>query len=157
MPLSPLPLLLLHAATTWFMAGLIWFVQVVHYPLAASVGPAEFRAYQAAHMARTGWVVAPPMLLELCCVALLVVAKPAALPPWSVWAGAALLAIVWGATALYSVPAHGALVEGFDAERIRVLVASNWVRTLAWSARAGLAAWMIWAVASAAGGDGSAM
>ncbi|MCK6525129.1 hypothetical protein L6R49_27300, partial [Myxococcota bacterium] len=32
-------LLLIHAAATWFMVGLIWFVQIVHYPLFSAVGP----------------------------------------------------------------------------------------------------------------------
>jgi hypothetical protein len=33
------PLLLAHAAATLFMVGVIWFVQLVHYPLfAASAG-----------------------------------------------------------------------------------------------------------------------
>ena len=36
--ISPDVLLLVHAASTLFMAGVIWFVQVVHYPLMASVG-----------------------------------------------------------------------------------------------------------------------
>ena len=31
-------LLLLHAGATFFMCGLIWFVQIVHYPLFAQVG-----------------------------------------------------------------------------------------------------------------------
>ena len=33
-------------AATWFMVGLIWFVQVVHYPLFAAVPAGEpFAAY----------------------------------------------------------------------------------------------------------------
>ena len=35
------------AAATWFMAGLHWFVQVVHYPLFADVGTERFIAYHA--------------------------------------------------------------------------------------------------------------
>ncbi|MFY0528690.1 hypothetical protein ACN28I_37835 [Archangium gephyra] len=39
MPSTPL-VLLAHAAATLFMVGLIWFVQVVHYPLFSRVvGP----------------------------------------------------------------------------------------------------------------------
>ena len=40
--------LLAHAAATLFMVGLIWFVQVVHYPLFARVGPDAFVPYAAA-------------------------------------------------------------------------------------------------------------
>lgn len=31
-------LLLVHAAVTLYMTGVIWFVQVVHYPLFSCVG-----------------------------------------------------------------------------------------------------------------------
>ena len=42
-------LLLLQLATTLPLAGLIWTIQVVHYPLFAGVGPARFAAYHADH------------------------------------------------------------------------------------------------------------
>ena len=35
------------------------------------------------------------------------------------------------------------LSQGADAEVIRTLVATNWVRTLAWTGRAVLAGWML--------------
>lgn len=57
--------LLLQVVTTLFMVGVIWFVQVVHYPLMAHVGRAEAVAYEKSHTRRTGWVVGPPMLIEL--------------------------------------------------------------------------------------------
>lgn len=36
-------LLYLHAGATLFMTGLIWFVQVVHYPLFLRVGEGNFQ------------------------------------------------------------------------------------------------------------------
>lgn len=39
----PGALLLVHAAATWAMVGLVWFVQVVHYPLFAQVGGMSLR------------------------------------------------------------------------------------------------------------------
>ena len=35
-------LVVAHAAATLFMVGVIWFVQVVHYPLMARVSASEF-------------------------------------------------------------------------------------------------------------------
>jgi hypothetical protein len=52
--------LLLQAAATLFMTGVIWFVQVVHYPLMARVGAAGFPDYEAAHARLTGYVVVGP-------------------------------------------------------------------------------------------------
>ncbi len=128
-------LLLVHAATTLFMAGLIWFVQVVHYPLFAHVGAAGFAAYERLHSRNTTWVVGPPMLVELGTAILVALSVGNPLS----WAGLALLAVIWGSTWALQVPAHVRLERGFDAATHRRLVNSNWVRTLAWSARSVIA------------------
>ena len=54
--------LLAHVGATLFMVGLIWFVQVVHYPLFGSVGREGFAGYSQAHSRLTGFVVGLPML-----------------------------------------------------------------------------------------------
>jgi hypothetical protein len=129
-------LLLVHAAATLFMTGLIWFVQLVHYPLFSAVGGSEAAAYHRAHGRRTSWVVGPPMLVELATAVALVVAPPdGVLRAWS-WGGLALLGVVWLSTAVLQVPAHQRLDAGRDPAVERRLVAGNWIRTVAWSARA---------------------
>ncbi len=50
-------LFLLHLATTFFMLGVIWFVQVVHYPIFAKTGSTEFSGYEQTHTTLTTWVV----------------------------------------------------------------------------------------------------
>lgn len=127
--------LLLNAFATFAMTGLIWFVQVVHYPLFRSVGAPGYAAYQAEHMRLTTLVVGPLMLLEAATALWLVLDRPASLPPLQAWAGLGLLAVAWLATALLSVPRHEALRRGFDASAHASLVATNWVRTAAWTAR----------------------
>jgi len=62
---------LVHAGATWFMTGLIWFVQIVHYPLMGAVQADAFPAYEVAHQRRTTWVVGPVMLIEASCAVLL--------------------------------------------------------------------------------------
>lgn len=140
---SPLWLVLAaHAGVTWAMTGLIWFVQVVHYPLFAAVGPSAFPAYHAAHTRLTTLVVAPLMLAEAALAVGLVVARVE--PAWAVWTGVTLLGAVWLATFGLSVPRHAWLAaHGADVEVLRTLVATNWIRTLAWTARALLAAWLL--------------
>jgi hypothetical protein len=124
-----------------FMTGLIWFVQVVHYPLLAFVG-AESTSYQNAHMRRTTLVVAAPMLAEL--TAGVILAALRAGPAWQRWPVTVLLAVVWLATVTLLVPAHDALRRGFDARVHRRLVNSNWIRTIAWTARAALCTAALW-------------
>lgn len=136
-------LLLLHAAATWFMTGLIWFVQVVHYPLMRGVGPAGFVEYEAAHASRTTLVVGPPMLLEAACAVWIAFAPPTGIPAGAGWTGVALLALIWLSTALVQVPLHTRLSTGFDAAAHRRLVGGNWFRTVLWTLRAVLAGWMV--------------
>jgi hypothetical protein len=69
------------------------------------------------------------------------------------WTGLALVAAIWLSTAAIQVPCHAKLAAGFDAEVHARLVSSNWIRTVAWTARGLLALAMIaaWARASRAG------
>lgn len=128
-------ILLAHAAATLFMAGVIWFVQIVHYPLFSGVGREGFAAYSEAHSRRTGLVVGPPMLLEAATAVLLLFVRPAGVPGSLAWMGAALLVAVWLSTALLQVPSHRAFASGFRADAHRSLVLTNWIRTALWSAR----------------------
>jgi hypothetical protein len=143
-PPAPFSLVLVaHAAATWAMTGLIWFVQVVHYPLMGAVGASGFAAYHAAHSRLTTLVVGPLMLVEAACAVWIALERPSTVA----WVGLGLLAVVWGATIFVSVPRHNLLAAGFDAAVIDSLVATNWVRTIAWTLRALLAASLIAGVA----------
>jgi hypothetical protein len=126
---------LAHLGATLAMVGLIWFVQIVHYPLFARVGGDVFAAYEADHARLTSWVVIPFMLIEAGAALFLLWQPPAGVPMVLLWVGAGLLALVWLSTFLLQVPAHDRLHRGFDADVHRWLVMTNWIRTVAWSAR----------------------
>jgi len=131
---------LAHLAATLAMTGVIWTIQLVHYPLFSGVGAEGFAAYEAAHQTRITWVVGPLMLVELAAaVALVAGLAPAGVPGWMGWAGLALLGVIWASTALVQVPLHTALGARFEEAAHARLVATNWVRTAAWTARAALA------------------
>lgn len=137
-------LLAVQLVATLTMVGIIWFVQVVHYPLMAWVGPDRFCEYSLLHQTRTTWVVVGPMLLEACTFVALVGLHPTAiLSPWHFTAGL-LLAAIWGSTFLWQVPLHQRLAAGFDEVLLRRLVRTNWLRTWAWTARAVLLAAALW-------------
>ena len=137
-----LPILLIHAAATWFMTGVIWFVQVVHYPLFDRVGAEVSARYSVDNRRLTTFVVVPAMLIEGATSAALAWLLPATLQP-AAWAGVAMLLAIWLSTALVQLPRHLRLSAGFDTEVHRVLVASNWIRTTLWTARGMLALWLI--------------
>lgn len=130
-------------ASTWYMVGLIWFVQVVHYPLFASVGEQSSVAYQREHMRRTTWVTLPPMLLEALTVLLLLLPRNDQGPGWMELAGLLLLAVIWVSTFLIQVPCHEKLSVSFQAQVHRLLVETNWIRTVGWTLRGMLALAML--------------
>ncbi|MDJ0364340.1 hypothetical protein QMK33_04195 [Hymenobacter sp. H14-R3] len=143
MPLARL--LLLNFALAAYLTGVVWVVQLVVYPALALVGKPEFGRYHAAHTQGMGWVVGAPMVLEL------------ALAGWLAWAayatwGAgpalgqlALVLAVWAVTFLISVPFHNRLgASGYNYIAIDGLTRTNWLRTLAWTARAAWLGWLLW-------------
>lgn len=140
---SPTVAFVASLASSWFMAGLIWIVQVVHYPLFGRVGREGFAAYESAHARLITPIVGPAMLVELVSSLALLAARPRGMPAWAAWAGVALVGIAWASTAFVQVPLHGTLARGFDEDAHARLVVTNWVRTIAWSGHAALMAWSL--------------
>lgn len=140
----PKLLVLVNLACSLYMTGLIWFVQVVHYPLFAQVGAVEFPGYEAGHSFRTTIVVAPVMLLELLVSVLLVVYAPAGMERWVVWAAAGMTAVVCASTFFVQVPLHEQLAAAFVREAQEWLARSNWIRTIGWTVRSGLLLWAVY-------------
>lgn len=134
-PVNPHLLFVLNLAATWYMVGLIWMVQVVHYYLFDKVGIAEFASYESDHNRLITPIVAVPMLIELVTAAGLILSPPAGIPRWVAIAGMALVGLIWLSTAVLQVPYHGRLAQGFDVDAYRGLVQSNWIRTVLWSVR----------------------
>lgn len=127
------PLLFTHFAACAFMTGVIWFVQLVHYPSFHLIDPARFPAFAQRHQRETTWVVGPPMLLEVATWVALVL-KPQGATVWLLVDGAALL-LIWVCTGALSVPLHHRLNSGYDAATVHRLVVTNWPRTLLWTFR----------------------
>ncbi len=132
-------ILVFHLIATAFMAGLIVFVQVVHYPLMALVGEDSFVPYEQAHTARTGWVVIPPMMAELASAIWIFASASSQDIRAMALSGLLMLAVIWTSTAVFQAPAHGRLMRGFDCDAHRRLVRTNWIRTFAWVARVPIA------------------
>ncbi|MBI1372212.1 MAG: hypothetical protein GC159_05550 [Phycisphaera sp.] len=125
------------------MAGLIWWVQLVHYPLFANVGRDAFGAYHARHMHRATWAVGPGMLVELVTAFTLLAMATAPAVQLLTITGAILVVVIWLSTWLVQVPLHDALTVSGDAAMVASLVRGNWVRTIAWTARVPIAAALV--------------
>jgi hypothetical protein len=139
-------LLLAQVAATMAMVGVIWFAQLVHYPLLSRVDSPSFPDYELSNMHKTGWVVGPLMLTEAFTALTMLCYLPEGIRPFQAWLGLCLLIVIWVSTAWLQVPLHKRLLTGFDPKVHRRLVRTNWIRTWAWSARGGLVLWMLHAV-----------
>jgi len=135
-------ILVLHAASTWAMAGLIWFVQLVHYPLFALADRETFDQFSDRHQSRTTWIVGPLMLVEAATATALLFSNSLE-AVWNVRIGWGLLLAIWISTALLQMPLHKKLTSGRDLVLIQKLVSTNTIRTLLWSLRALLAALLL--------------
>lgn len=138
------PLFLLDLAATLYLWGVIWTVQLVHYPLFARVGLQSWGDYHAAHTRLMTLVVLPAMVTELGASGLLALARPPWLAPGLLWAGFALAALTWAVTFFVSVPLHDTLSRGFDAAAIARLVTTNWLRTAFWTGHALVLLVQVW-------------
>lgn len=126
-------------SATWAMAGVIWVIQLVHYPIFDAIergeGDAAWVRFGERHRASISWVVGPFMAVEGA-TGLWIVADPPGdagrlLPVIAL----ALMGIAYGVTAFVSVPLHERLTHAFDTEAHRRLVTTNWWRTAAWTFR----------------------
>jgi hypothetical protein len=128
------------------MVGLIWLIQIVHYPLFAWVGRDSFVDYERNHSNWITPVVGIPMLIEIVTAGLLALNAPAATPRWLLSVGLVMVIAIWLSTAFIQIPCHNRLSTGFDESAYRWLVWSNWIRTLLWSLRGGLMGYAIWLI-----------
>lgn len=121
-----------HRFCAIYMTGVIWFVQLVQYPMLHHTSGKDQAAGHQEYTRRMGLAVGPVMLLELGLQLLWVIRTPDARSV----AGAMLLFIIWASTLFLQVPCHQDLQQAYDEETHRELVRGNWIRTFAWTVRA---------------------
>lgn len=126
---------LVHLATSWGLFGLIWMVQLVHYPSFRYIDETQFLEFHQHHTQTISIIVIPLMLLELgLCI-------------WQVYQSnydwfwlfiLILVILIWASTFFLQVPLHNQLIQGKDLPTIQSLISSNWIRTVLWTVKAGV-------------------
>ncbi|MFP8490244.1 hypothetical protein ACKGJO_14265 [Gracilimonas sp. Q87] len=131
---------LINTFATFFMTGLIWIVQLVHYPSFHYVGSDNFKAFQLHHVNSIDKIVIPVMVVEL--------ATSFGLAWFDGFlslnaVGFYIVILIWASTGLFSVPAHNKLESSKDHNVIKNLVLTNWLRTVLWSLKSGLSLYIL--------------
>jgi len=136
-------ILILHIIFASFMAGILWYVQIVAYPLYKKVPGERFVAYELTRTRHTMGLVAPVMIFEMLTSITLVIMRKKILWEWLPWVGLGILLIGWGSTLFSQVPTHLRLRRGWNLKLIHKLIRTNWLRTMTWSVRALVAALLL--------------
>ncbi|TDJ09430.1 MAG: hypothetical protein E2O68_00385 [Deltaproteobacteria bacterium] len=124
----------LHYFCCSFMTGLIWIIQVIHYPSFKFLDRDRFSEFEKFHIKRLSSLVAPVMLVELGSgVALFYFWKEAYF--WPMLFNIILLVIIWLVTLFLTRPYHVKLLRRFDLNLLHKLIRINWARTILWSIR----------------------
>lgn len=131
---------LINTFASFFLTGLIWIVQLVHYPSFHYVSEGNFAAFQKHHVNSIDKIVIPVMVAEI--------TTSFALAWFDGFVslnaiGFYLVLMIWISTGLFSVPAHSKLEDRKDKEAIDRLVSSNWIRTVLWTIKSGLSFYLL--------------
>lgn len=133
-------LLIINLSVTAALFGLIWVVQLVHYPGFAFIDARDFHAFHSLHTRNISFFVAPLMIAELIlAMALVIIFSFGSL----FWLHLILTLALWGSTFFIQVPIHARLASGKDKNIIRRLTITNWIRTLLWTLKFFLALYLI--------------
>lgn len=123
---------ILHIFSTFFLTGLIWVIQLVHYPSFRFIDSDNFIAFEKFHTSRISFIVMPLMFTELFSGFYLVFNN---ISPHLLKYNFTLVLIIWLSTFFLSVPLHSKLSEGKNIQVISKLTLTNWPRTILWSTR----------------------
>ena len=126
-------ILLFHVFITFFMTGLCWFVQVVHYPLFYQINLSELPAYERKNSV-TAYITIPVMIMELLTGLYLLYLDQ----DYLFLTNIALLGIIGLSTVIFQVPMHLKLMNEASSQLIKKLINTNWIRTISWTLRSGV-------------------
>ena len=125
--------LLGHLIFTSIMTGVIWVIQIVHYPSFHFIEKELYTAFQKFHMNKISIIVIPIMLAELITGVMLFLDKSSKSPFLII--SFVILVLIWLITGVFFSKAHNELIAGYQELVINQLVAMNWIRTLLWTLR----------------------
>jgi hypothetical protein len=116
-----------------YNAGCMMALQLQHYGIYPAVGREGFAEYvRANNRAAALPTILPGMLLLLLSIAL-VVFRPSFVRPYEAWAALALNLITLFSTFRWQRPLQAEMAtSGYDDTKVRLLIRTNWIRTISY-------------------------
>ncbi len=125
--------LIIQVFVSLVLLGLIWTIQLVHYPSFHYVEESHFVSFEAHHTFSVSLIVLPLMIIELITAFIIYFEDSSMLLALNLLC----LIMIWTATFTLSVPCHKVLSKTKSAAAIDKLVKTNWIRTILWSIKSG--------------------
>ena len=119
-----------HLIFSAIMVGVIWVIQLVHYPSFHFIDKDIYDSFQKFHMNKISIIVVPVMILELATGLLLLLGNSKNI---LIIISFGILILIWGITGLFFSDAHGKLISGYNELIVNKLVSMNWIRTVLWT------------------------
>lgn len=130
-------ILLLQVLTTWVLLGILWFIQLVHYPLFRRIKE-NFVQYERDHLRRTASLLVPIAVVDIALNVMLVISLEKGSCIFLISFALAMNIITWLSVFFFQVAEHHSLSDHFSKKIVHKLVKTNWVSTIAWTVKAAL-------------------
>ena len=126
---------LLNLVLAFIAVGLIWTIQLVHYPSMRFIPKERFVEYHNFHSMRISFLAIPLMVTELGSSLILFYQNYNNAIQTIFLINLVIVALIWLSTFLIQVPLHNALSKEKQSEKLSKLICTNWIRTILWTAR----------------------
>jgi len=126
---------LLNLVLSFIAVGLIWTIQLVHYPSMRFIPKERFVEYHNFHSIRISFLAMPLMLTELGTSLMLFYQNYNNAIQTIFLINLVIVVLIWLSTFLIQVPLHNALSKEKQSEKLSKLICTNWIRTILWTAR----------------------
>ena len=120
-----------HFLSTSLMVGIIWVIQLLHYPTFHFIKESNYVEFQHFHMQRISFIVVPVMILEFLSAFMLAYYIRSNMLILCL----IILLVIWLVTFVFFTKLHQRLLDGYDKSIVDKLVQINWSRTVLWSLR----------------------
>lgn len=124
-------ILFFHFFLTFFMTGVIWLIQLIHYPSFSFIDKNKYSKFQTFHMNKITPIVGPIIILEVSTGFYLLYFFNSESIFFLINFLINILILMM--TIIVFGTIHKKLIDGFKTSLFKKLISLNWIRTFLWS------------------------